>query len=234
MHIDQLIRTRRRTIALIVERDGWLVVRAPLHVTDGQIHKFAESKADWIKAKQAQAKKNSAVVRKRYVEGEEFLYLGKAYPLEFVNHGSRLVYHHQKPALVHNSKFLLAHTALPRARQLFVGWYKEQALRVISERVNLYAAKYGYTCRQVKITSARTRWGSCSPNGNLSFTWRLVMAPLAVIDYVVVHELVHLKVKNHSKDFWGQVGKIMPDYKQYLAWLKANGSFLTLDADDSG
>jgi len=226
MHIDQLIRTRRRTIALIVERDGRLVVRAPLHVTDGQIHKFAESKVNWIKAKQAQAKKNSAVARKRYVEGEEFLYLGQAYALVFVNH--------QKPALIHDSRFVLATTALPRARQLFVGWYKEQALRVISERVNLYAARYGYTCRQVKITSARTRWGSCSPNGNLSFTWRLVMAPLAVIDYVVVHELVHLKVKNHSKNFWGQVGEIMPDYKQYIAWLKANSPFLTLDADDSG
>ncbi|MDI6769862.1 MAG: SprT family zinc-dependent metalloprotease [Anaerolineales bacterium] len=224
MHIDQLIRTRRRTIALIVERDGRLVVRAPLHVTDGQIHKFAESKADWIKAKQAQAKKNSAVARKRYVAGEEFLYLGKAYPLVFVNR--------QKPALIHDSRFVLAITALPRARQLFVGWYKEQALRVISERVDLYAAKYGYTCRQVKFTSARTRWGSCSPNGNLSFTWRLVMAPLAVIDYVVVHELVHLKVKNHSKNFWTQVGEIMPDYKQYIAWLKANGPFLTLDGGD--
>lgn len=230
MHIDQLIRTRRKTIALIVERDGRLVVRAPLHVTDGQIHKFAESKVDWIKAKQAQAKKNSAVARKRYVEGEEFLYLGEPYALVFVNHGSRLRYHHQKPALIHDSRFFLATTALPRARQLFVRWYKEQALRVISERVNLYAAKYGYTCRQIKITSARTRWGSCSPNGNLSFTWRLVMAPLAVIDYVVVHELVHLKVKNHSKNFWGQVGAILPDYKQYIAWLKANGPFLTLDA----
>lgn len=226
MHIDQLIRTRRRTIALIVERDGRLVVRAPLHVTDGQILKFAESKADWIKAKQAQAKKNSTVARKRYVEGEKFLYLGQAYALEFVNH--------RKPALILDSRFYLARSASPRARQLFVGWYKKQALRVISERVNLYAAKYCYTCRQIKITSARTRWGSCSPNGNLNFTWRLVMAPLAVIDYVVVHELVHLKVKNHSKDFWGQVGEILPDYKQYIAWLKANGPFLTLDADDSG
>jgi len=232
MRIDQIIRTRRRTIALIVERDGRLVVRAPLHVTEEQIHKFAESKADWVKAKQAQAKKNSAVSLKRYVEGEKFLYLGKPYALVFVNHGSRLRYHHQKPALVHNSQFFLARTALPRARQVFIRWYKEQALRVISERINLYADRYGYACCQVKITSARTRWGSCSPNGTLSFTWRLVMAPLAVIDYVVVHELVHLKVKNHSKDFWRQVQAIMPDYKQYIAWLKANGPFLTLDAGD--
>jgi len=112
--------------------------------------------------------------------------------------------------------------------QAFEQWYKAQALKVLSERVRYYAAKHGFQPGRIRISSARTRWGSCSSKGTLSFTWRLVMAPLEVIDYVVIHELVHLKVKNHSKTFWGSVAALMPDYKKYVAWLKKNGSFLTL------
>ncbi len=95
--------------------------------------------------------------------------------------------------------------------------------------MEIVARHYGYPLPQCRISSARTRWGSCSPAGTLSFTWRLVMAPLEVIDYVVVHELVHLRVKNHSKAFWAAVGEIMPGYKRCVAWLRKQGQFLTLD-----
>ncbi len=82
--------------------------------------------------------------------------------------------------------------------------------------------------KSIRITSARTRWGSCSSKGNLSFTWRLVMAPPQVIDYVVAHELAHLQVRNHSPAFWQKVKTIMPDYLQYRRWLDAHGHLLTL------
>jgi predicted metal-dependent hydrolase len=94
--------------------------------------------------------------------------------------------------------------------------------------VNLYAAQYGLRYEKIRITSAQTRWGSCSPKGTLSFTWRLVMAPLEVIDYVVIHELAHLRVKNHSKTFWAEVESMLPDYTRHVAWLRKNGKFLTL------
>jgi predicted metal-dependent hydrolase len=87
----------------------------------------------------------------------------------------------------------------------------------------------GFAWKQIRISSARTRWGSCSTTGNLSFTWRLVLAPLEVIDYVVIHELVHTTIKNHSPAFWHRVAEIMPGYKQQVTWLKRNGRFLSLD-----
>ena len=114
---------------------------------------------------------------------------------------------------------------------VFEKWYRARALQVLSERVNLLAARFGFRYEKLRITSARTRWGSCSSRGTLSFVWRLVMAPLEVIDYVVIHELTHLKIKNHSAQFWAEVARLMPAYKSSRDWLKKNGHFLTLDGE---
>jgi predicted metal-dependent hydrolase len=88
--------------------------------------------------------------------------------------------------------------------------------------------EYGFREMKVRISSARTRWGSCSQKGNLSFTWRLVMAPPDVIDYVVVHELCHTREMNHSRSFWEQVEAILPDFRQRRRWLKEYGKLLVL------
>jgi len=219
--IDQIIRTKRKSIALIVEPDGRLVVRAPMRISDADIKHLVKQKERWIREKQKQVKdKSTQSTQKVYKDGEEFLYLGKSYQLKIVAD--------LNPALVLSRKFYLSRRALPKAEIVFTEWYREQARAVISERVKLYAARHGFKYRKIRITSARTRWGSCSSMGNLNFTWRLVMAPPEVIDYVVVHELAHLRVNNHSKEFWKQVERIMPDYKQRLKWLKENGRKLTL------
>ena len=221
MKIDQIIRTKRKSIALIVEPDGRLVVRAPMRISDADIKHLVKQKERWIREKQKQVKDKSAQSKpKVYMDGEEFLYLGKSYQLKIVAD--------LNPALVLSRKFYLSRRALPKAESVFTEWYRERARAVISKRVKLYAARHGFTYRKIRITSARTRWGSCSSMGNLNFTWRLVMAPPEVIDYVVVHELAHLRVNNHSKEFWKQVERIMPDYKQRLKWLKKNGRKLTL------
>ncbi len=119
--------------------------------------------------------------------------------------------------------------ALPRAKEAFTAWYRAQARPLIEERARAFAARYGFNYKQLKITSARTRWGSCSSRGTLSFTWRLVMAPPECLDYVVVHELAHLRVANHSWTFWEEVGAILPDYKARRKWLRVNGRLLTLE-----
>jgi predicted metal-dependent hydrolase len=220
IQIDQFVRSRRRTIAIQVRPDGQVWVRAPLRAPEKLIHEFVESKAGWIRQKQADALKHAPVTEKHFRVGERFLFLGREYSLGVVEK--------QRTALTFEGQFILSQKAMPRAAQAFEQWYKAQALKVLSERVRYYAAKHGFQPGRIRISSARTRWGSCSSKGTLSFTWRLVMAPLEVIDYVVIHELVHLKVKNHSKTFWGSVAALMPDYKKYVAWLKKNGSFLTL------
>jgi len=220
--IDEIIHTDRKTIALIVQRDGRLVVRAPMKTKDDAIRALIEKKADWIKAKQEMVKATyPPYVPKEFVNGEGFWYLGQVYQLHVVDE--------KQPALILNGYFKLAKAALPKAAQTFERWYRGQALRVFSERAKWYAEKHGYTYHQIKVTSARTRWGSCSVTGTMSFTWRLVMAPVPIIDYVVVHELVHAEEKNHSREFWGKVKLIIPEYKQRIEWLERNGHLLRLD-----
>ncbi|MDM7987323.1 MAG: M48 family metallopeptidase, partial [Smithella sp.] len=122
----------------------------------------------------------------------------------------------------------LDRNVLFQAKEVFIHWYKEKANEVISERVAWYSDKMGIQVKQIKITSATTRWGSCSSKGTVSFPWRLVMAPVPVIDYVVVHELVHILEKNHGKAFWKKVRAIMPDYQQKIRWLEVNGHILKI------
>lgn len=215
--IDKLVRSKRKTLSLIVETDGTLTVRAPLHMKEADIRRFVEAKENWIKRKQAAARKDAPVPR-RYLDGETFLYLGTTVPLRLIPG--------KGPALVMDGVFKLSRSAQPRARSVFEAWYKRQARAVLHERVAFFATKYGFRVEKIRISSARTRWGSCSAKGTLSFAWRLVLAPPDVIDYVVVHELCHLKELNHSKAFWAQVEAILPDYKAKRKWLKQNGGRL--------
>jgi predicted metal-dependent hydrolase len=224
IQIDQFIRSRRRTIAIQIRPDGQVIVRAPLRAPEKLVRQFVESKAGWIQRKKAELLKRVSVSGKKFRVGESFLFLGREHPLRVVEE--------QKAALTFEDQFILSKSALPKAAKAFEKWYKAQALSILSERVKLYATKHTFQPGRIRITSARTRWGSCSSKGTLSFTWRLVMAPIDVIDYVVIHELVHLKVKNHSKTFWGSVAVLMPDYKRHVVWLKKNGHFLTLGGQE--
>ncbi len=221
--IDQLIRTSRKTIALIVRRDGQLIVRAPQRATNAQIMAFLEAKADWVRQKQAEAGQRQAEQTPRqFAPGETFYYLGEAYPLELVDRA--------RPALeLKDGRFRLSRAAQPQAKAVFTRWYQQQARQVLEPRARELAAHYRLTFQQVKITSARTRWGSCSSKGTLSFTWRLVMAPQSIIDYVIIHELAHLIEKNHSSRFWVQVARMLPDYAARVKWLKQQGHRFTLE-----
>ena len=102
----------------------------------------------------------------------------------------------------------------------------KKAQEVFSQRVAYYSSKANSPYKRIRISQARSRWGSCGAKGNLNFSWRLIMAPLEVIDYVVAHEVAHLKIKNHSKHFWLWVEQLFPDYRQQRKWLKTNGHLL--------
>ena len=99
----------------------------------------------------------------------------------------------------------------------------ERAKRIFPERTAYFALRMGVDYGRITIREQKTRWGSCSSKGNLNFNWKLILAPPEVLDYVVVHELCHLKKMNHSKAFWDEVGKVMPEYETYKLWLKENG-----------
>jgi predicted metal-dependent hydrolase len=171
MHPFQLIRCRRRSLALIVTEDAKLVVRAPHRLPESDIRKFVRQKSRWIQRKMAAANSRP---QPRVLSGAE-----------------ELAFH-------------------------------RLAGKIIPERVKYYSELSGLKPAAVKISGARKRWGSCGAKGTLNFAGRLVLAPLSVVDYVVVHELVHLVERNHSKRFWRRVEGIMPDYKVRRHWLRSN------------
>ena len=220
IQIDKITRSKRRTIALIVERDGTLSVRAPMRVSHAVIEAFIQQKADWIMRTREKLKTIKQPPTRQYVDGEKFLYLGSFFDLKLVQS--------QQPSLQFGSGFTLSQGMQEKGELYFTKWYKERAYEIIAMRVKEYAQKYHFIPRQVKINSARTRWGSCSSKGTLNFTWRLVMAPLEVIDYVVIHELSHLRVRDHSRKFWNVVEAIDPEYKKKRKWLRENGDKLNL------
>lgn len=213
----QLIRSKRKSIALIVQRDGTLVVRAPLRTPQWQIEALVREKEAWIREKQDQNRQLwEGQPPRKFNGGEEFLFLGKSYWLKIAEQ--------QRQPLELRDCFYLRRSALGQGRAVFEKWYREQARRILTERLELYARRYGLRYKSIRISGARRRWGSCGPSGTLNFSWRLAMAPIEVIDYVVVHELAHLEVKNHSRRYWERVEAMMPDYKQRREWLKENGS----------
>jgi len=113
-----------------------------------------------------------------------------------------------------------------KARELFMGWYRKEAEEKLVERVRYYSNKLQLFPKDIRITSAKYRWGSCSADDRLSFSWRIIMTSFKIIDYVLIHELVHIREKNHSRRFWTCLGSIVPDYRDCRRWLKENGSSL--------
>jgi len=223
MKIEQIIRSKRKTISIEVRPGGGVIVRAPLHTPEKQIFAILEMRADWIRKAQSQQNARQPYRPHGYVDGEMFWYLGKQYPLKIVERGT--------PALKFQpgQGFLLSKAHSVDAQKVFVEWYRKQTRKVVSEHITKYQKAYNFKVGALRINSARTRWGSCSGKNNLNFTYRLIMAQPSAVEYVVVHELAHTRVKNHSTAFWHLVTEIYPDWKRERAYLKKNGLLFNLD-----
>ncbi len=215
----RIIRSKRRTISLEITRDATLVIRAPFRASERYILGLLEKRRSWIHKKLAQQRAR-VVPSKQFVNEEEFLYLG-------VNYRLRIAPGHPA-SLTLDGAFLLNSARASKAREEFIRWYAERAGEIVPERASFYGKASGLSYSRVNITNARRRWGSCSSNDGLNFSWRLVMAPIEVIDYVVAHEVAHLAVRSHSRRFWGKVAQLFPGYRECGRWLKENGHLLSL------
>jgi predicted metal-dependent hydrolase len=214
--IKQIIRSKRRTLALQVTPDASLIVRAPEKVSEETIFTFVQKKIKWILHHQKLARESfRPSVKREFVDGERFLYLGEWHTLFVIQDVTR-------PIVFNEKKFLFSESFLSDAKQLFEQWYRKQAYEVIKDRVRLYAETAGLSFKRISITGAWKRWGSCEPKGTLNFSWRLIMAPMKIVDYVIVHELVHLEERNHSRNFREKVRLLFPNYQQAEMWLKDN------------
>jgi hypothetical protein len=219
--IDKLIRSKRKTIGLQIAPDASLIIRAPKAASFNEIRKVVIKHRVWIKKKQDDAIRRKNLFQPRqYFEGQEFLFLGNNYKL--------LIGRYNHTPLHFDNSFYLAPEYLNRGRQIFTNWYILMAKKIIEERVSYYAARYKLKFARIRISNAKKRWGSCNHKGNLNFSWRLIMAPIETIDYVVVHELAHLEIKNHSARFWNKVRFMYPGYEQQRRWLRENEYQLNL------
>jgi predicted metal-dependent hydrolase len=220
--IDKLIRSKRKTVGLEVTPEALLIVRAPRNLSRREIDGIVDKESPWILKKQQFFRENHSKIREKdFIEGEEFLYLGRVYKLRIVPNSGRAL-------SVDDNFFCLSDDYIGNAREVIEGWYGERAYEIVSEGAAYYSCVSGIKFKQINVTNAKKRWGSCSPNGDLNIAWRLVMAPARVIDYVIVHELSHIEVRNHSKEFWRRVGIVIPDYKKDERWLRDNGLFLVV------
>ena len=212
-------RKRKRTISLQISDKSELVIAAPYFTPIGEINRFVQEKQSWIH-KTIQKRKEEAIKNKarEYITDEMFYYLGESFPLEtFCEQNER------KGLVFWGNRFYLnTADAAEKGFSYFVSWYKKKAKQHLRQRVDFFSQVLNLRAKSVKITSAEKRWGSCSADDNLSFSFRLIMAPPDIIDYVIVHELLHIKEKNHSPKFWKLVEATMPEYKIHKRWLKNN------------
>jgi len=212
-------RKRKRTISLQISDKAELVIAAPYFTPIGEINRFVQEKQNWIHKTIKRHKEESIKNKPReYITGEMFYYLGESFPLEvFCEQNER------KGLVFWGNRFYLnTADATENGIFYFVSWYKKKAKQHLQQRVDFFSHEFNLRANSVKITSAAKRWGSCSADNNLSFSFRLMMAPPDIIDYVIVHELMHIKEKNHSAAFWKLIEMVMPEYKIHRRWLKEN------------
>ncbi|WP_367608221.1 M48 family metallopeptidase [Legionella sp. W05-934-2] len=215
-------RKQRKSITILV-KEGRVQVNAPLRMPAVDVQLLIENKRAWIE--RALAKQQTAIqeTSKRIEPGELFLYQGKRYPLRIETGNSDAIY------LSDDQHLTMRSTKLYSPEHLFErlsDWYRQQATAYLMEKTHFYAQKLGHFPSSIEIKSYRARWGSCSAKGAIHYNWRIIMAPLDVIDYVVVHELCHLVEHNHSSRFWQIVARFDKAYQSHRQWLKQYGDYL--------
>jgi hypothetical protein len=220
IRIEKIVRSRRRTIALVITPDARLIVRAPARASSALIDEVIREKSGWIRKKIGEMKGRPQAVVHAYEEGEIFWFLGRSYPLHIVDEAGA--------GIQRTDKLCVSRTSTQEIRTRIQRWYWAEAATEIHSRCMWFSMMTGYSPASVRITDARQRWGSCTSRGGLNFSWRLIQAPLSIVDYVIVHELVHLRQPDHSPKFWGKVEALMPDYKRRREWLRDNERLLRI------
>ncbi|AZL85001.1 M48 family peptidase [Aliivibrio salmonicida] len=218
-------RTSRRKTASIKVEEGKVIVVVPRKLDLERIEKLITDKHQWIIEKIALNQHATPMNAREYVSGEAFPYLGRNYRLKVVAGdltqtkliaGRILV---TVPDPKHQPQYI---------NRALVNWYKRNAEKKIREKVHRYAPMVGVETAVIRIKEFKSRWGSCTPYGDLEFNWLIMQAPNRVVDYVVIHELCHLIHHDHSPQFWKEVERVMPDFQEQKLWLKNNGYSLSV------
>ena len=222
--------SRLKTIELVIGLNSGFTVKAPDSMSKEEVATNLKRKKKWIVNnldKMNEVIRNET--RKEFVSGEKFLYKGKHYRLKVAKVDEEIV-----PFLTFTHSKFIAHVPAsvpefdyPRIIQpLFIEFYHEKAEKIINQRTEKYLLYFEVKPSLLKIKSLKNKWGNCSARNQLRFNWRVAMAKMSIIDYIIVHELCHIKHKDHSKTFWNDIQKILSDYEERKEWLRINGDLL--------
>jgi predicted metal-dependent hydrolase len=218
---------RRLSVDLTVDRDGGVVISVPDHLKAAEIEKIVRGKQIWIyTALGRKGATHKGPPPKEFVSGEGLFYLGKKYRLKVVRDEAEL--NGSAGLVLREDWFYLPVALVPKGREIFIGWYCERAAEWIARRVKALKGRVAVEPKAIGIRDLGFRWGSCTHTGKVLFHWRTILLPPERIDYLVMHELVHIHEHNHSAAFYERLRRASPDYKQQEDWFRRNGDLYSL------
>ena len=208
---------RKKAVTLSLDKDG-LTVRVPVRFPAERVREVVRKRGVWVVKRGAQLDEMHAHREppRRLANGEALRYLGRQYRLKRVESLGEV--------RLWGGYLEVPQGKTARVREVLEAWYKGRAEAKLPERVALYSLKLGIKPSKLLVRSQQKRWGSCNARGEIRLNWRITMAPMSLVDYVMVHELVHLEHLNHSKAYWQRVGEILPDYRKRRERLEVQGS----------
>lgn len=213
-----VLRSARRSVAIFIERDGSVSVRAPHGVTEDQLAKVVEKKLPWIYRNRALWRElNREAPRREFVSGESFYVAGQPCILDVREDAA-------EPIALVEGRLVLRRSHQNKAEELLRALYRNLGYERLPAVISRFASRMGVTPGRLRVWELQNRWGSCSDKGNLNFHWKVMALPADVLEYLVVHELAHLKQRNHTKEFWCEVEKVMPNWEVAANWLRENGA----------
>jgi len=204
-------------------------VVAPLRVSERKIHAFVKAQQDWIETATDKVAKNKQTIKKlsptQYKEGVSIPYQGEQKKIQLQSRALRKVniVFDQEVFTIDIPDIVDEADKHDLIRLALIDWMKKQALKQMQAMVDIYAEKYNLYPRMIRVKTQKSRWGSCGIHNDINLNWLLILTPPNVMEYVVIHEICHIKERNHSADFWMLVEKHCPDYREYRLWLKQNG-----------
>jgi len=215
----RVLRSKRKSISLHIKPEG-IILRAPLFSPNVMLKAFALSKINWLRKHHHRMQQDAQIAKRNYCDGETWLLFGEQVTLRILT-GKKSTTEYNEDS----KEIIITVGARVTQREAFIkqklsNFYKTIALDYLHIHTPALAQEMNLSYEKIAVRDYKSRWGSCSSVGDLSFNWRIFMAPKAVIDSVIVHELAHLKHFNHSKQFWDLVFSICPNYTELHDWLK--------------
>ena len=226
-----IVRSAKRRSISIEIRQAQVVIRAPVGVAETLLLDFLRQKAQWVRQKIAEQTQRleqlEPLVEPVYGAGAELPFLNERLTL-VIGRGTLAAIRRVDQQL---HVILSTRSRLPdeqQIRQLLMRWYQQQALRVLTDKTRQLSARMGLACTAVTVKATRSKWGHCTSRGAIQYNWNILLAPEHIVDYLVAHEVCHLRHQNHSRDFWALVASVCSSFATDRAWLKANGARLSL------